>query len=110
MEEPDPVGDLAGELHLVRRQQHRHPLVLELTDHLEHVADRWVLNPRYAVIQEKVDGYRLVNGRLSLPLAFLGDGLEAFVAGENLAGERYEHRPGYPMPGRSWTLGLAVRL
>ncbi len=77
---------------------------------LEHVADRWVLNPRYAVIQEKVDGYRLVNGRLSLPLAFLGDGLEAFVAGENLAGERYEHRPGYPMPGRSWTLGLAVRL
>ena len=39
VEEADAVGDLAGEGHLVRRDQHRHPALGELADHLEHLAD-----------------------------------------------------------------------
>ena len=31
---------------------------------------------------------------------------ELFVAVENLTDSDYEFRPGYPMPGRTWMLGL----
>src|SRR5579862_3060474 len=37
VEEADAVGDLAGEAHLVRRDQHRHPAGGELANHLEHL-------------------------------------------------------------------------
>jgi outer membrane cobalamin receptor len=52
----------------------------------------------------------LVNGRVGLPLARLGLGVdgEIFLVGENLADEEYEYRIGYPMPGRAVNLGLEL--
>jgi outer membrane receptor protein involved in Fe transport len=52
----------------------------------------------------------LVNGRIGIPLAQLGLGGagEIFVAGQNLGDEEYEYRIGYPMPGRTWNLGLGI--
>jgi outer membrane receptor protein involved in Fe transport len=78
---------------------------------VEWVDDRYVLNPRFAPGQAKVDGYLLANGKLGLPLSWLGIGVdgEVFVAGHNLADEEYEYRIGYPMPGRTWNLGLDIR-
>ena len=40
VQEADLVGDLARERHLVRRDDHRHPLGLELAHDLEHLADQ----------------------------------------------------------------------
>ena len=40
MQETDRVGDLAGEAHLVGRDQHRHALRLKVADRLEHLADQ----------------------------------------------------------------------
>ncbi len=77
----------------------------------EHVGSRLVLNPRYATDQVAVDGSLLVNGRVAAPLdGLLGLSGELFVVGENLSDEAYQLRPGYPMPGRTWTVGLEVRL
>jgi iron complex outermembrane receptor protein len=77
----------------------------------EWVDDRYVLNPRFAPGQAPVDGYLLVNGRAGVPLRWLGLGVEGeiFVTGENLGDEDYEYRIGYPMPGRSWNLGVDLR-
>jgi len=75
---------------------------------VEYVDERFVLNPRFATEQEKVASYLLVNGRIGLTLKRIGLVGEAFVAGENLTDEEYENRPGYPMPGRMWTLGVEV--
>jgi outer membrane cobalamin receptor len=77
---------------------------------LQWVGERYVLNPRFAAAQAKVDGYLLVNGRVGLPLARLGLGVdgEIFLVGENLADEEYEYRIGYPMPGRAVNLGLEL--
>jgi outer membrane receptor protein involved in Fe transport len=77
---------------------------------LQWVGERYVLNPRFAAAQAKVDGYLLVNGRFGLPLARLGLGVdgEIFLVGENLADEEYEYRIGYPMPGRAVNLGLEL--
>ncbi len=81
-----------------------------VTADLQWVDEQYVLNPRFAPGQAKVGGYLLVNGRIGLPLAWLGLGVdgEIFVVGENLADEEYEYRIGYPMPGRMWSLGLDV--
>jgi hypothetical protein len=78
---------------------------------LQWVDDRYVLNPRFAPTQARVDGYFLVNGKLALPLRWIGlkvDG-DVFLAGENLNDEEYEYRIGYPMPGRTLNLGADVR-
>jgi outer membrane cobalamin receptor len=67
-----------------------------------------VLNPRFAPGQAAVDGYLLANAKLSMPWRRLGldaDG-SIFVVGENLLDEEYEHRLGYPMPGRMVQLGV----
>ena len=77
----------------------------------EWVDEQMVLNPRFAVSQAPVDSSLLVNGRVAVPLEPFGvpfDG-ELFVTGENLSDESYEYRIGYPMPGRTWSIGLDVR-
>jgi len=76
----------------------------------EWVGERYILNPRFAPGQAEVDGYLLVNGRAGIPLRWFGLGAdgEIFVTGENLADEEYQHRIGYPMPGRTVNLGLEV--
>jgi iron complex outermembrane receptor protein len=77
---------------------------------LQWVGGRYVLNPRFAATQAKVDGYLLVNGRFGVPLAWLGLGVdgEIFLVGENLADGEYEYRIGYPMPGRAVNVGLEL--
>ena len=77
---------------------------------VQWVDERSVLNPRFAPVQARVDGYLLVNGRLGVPLARLGLGVdgEVFLVGENLTDADYEYRVGYPMPGRTFNVGLDV--
>lgn len=72
---------------------------------------RYVDNPRYPSPDRTVDAYWLVNARVGVPLDLLlpGTGGELYLAGENLADEEYEYRPGYPMPGRTVLAGLDVR-
>ena len=47
-------------------------------------------------------GFFLLNGRAARKV---GAG-EVFLAAENLTDERYEYRPGYPMPGINAMAGL----
>jgi hypothetical protein len=42
------------------------------------------------------------NATVTLSFTLLGP------SGENLTDEDYAYRPGYPMPGRSWMLGLVL--
>ncbi len=69
----------------------------------EWVDRQFVLNPRYANSQVPIDPYFLLNGRIGYRAARR---VELFLAAENLTNERYEFRPGYPMAGRIWMVGL----
>ena len=77
---------------------------------LQWVDERYILNPRYASGDVKVDGYLLANAKVAMPWRALGLGLggSIFLVGENLTDEEYEYRVGYPMPGRMWHLGLDI--
>ena len=77
---------------------------------LQWVDDRYILNPRYASGNVRVDGYLLANAKLAMPWRALGLDLDGaiFVTGDNLGDEEYEYRVGYPMPGRMWQLGLEL--
>lgn len=73
----------------------------------EWVDEQLIVNPRFPGIPQAIDAYGLVNGRLGVPLRrLLGIDADLFVAVENLLDESYQLRPGYPMPGRGWTVGL----
>ena len=50
VQEAHMVGDVAGEAHLVRGDQHRHPASRELADHLEHLGDELRGQPGACVI------------------------------------------------------------
>jgi iron complex outermembrane receptor protein len=78
---------------------------------LQWLDDRHVLNPRFAAGSAAVDGYLLANAKLDLPWRLLGLELEGaiFIVGENLLDEDYEHRLGYPMPGRMVQAGVDIR-
>jgi outer membrane cobalamin receptor len=68
---------------------------------------RYVLNPRYAQAQAEVESFFLLNSRLGYQVTQSERRpVEIFLAGENLTNQRYEFRPGYPMPLRLWALGL----
>jgi outer membrane cobalamin receptor len=68
---------------------------------------RFVLNPRFTEVQDDVDSFFLLNSRVGYRLTVSERRpIEIFLAGENLANQRYEFRPGYPMPLRIWALGL----
>ena len=69
----------------------------------EWVDRQFVLNPRFAVRQQAVDAYFLLNGRCAYRI---GPRREVFVAVENVTDTDYEFRPGYPMPGRTWMVGV----
>jgi outer membrane cobalamin receptor len=83
---------------------------LRFTLDTEYIDDQYVLNPRFAASQVRMDGYSLVNLRTGY-LVRIGEYLgELFAAVENLTAETYEYRPGYVMPGRTVTVGLDVRI
>lgn len=80
---------------------------LSLNLDVEWVDERYVLNPRFTEEQEDVGAYYLVNARVGymVDLGSESSTLELFLVGENLTDHEYEHRPGYPMPGASVTVG-----
>ncbi|MCX7185361.1 MAG: TonB-dependent receptor plug domain-containing protein [Nitrosospira sp.] len=55
-----------------------------------------------------LDGFTLLNARISHPIKTLGKAGEIFIAAENLLGSDYGYRPGYPMPGRWGQIGLSA--
>jgi iron complex outermembrane receptor protein len=65
-----------------------------------------------ALNTERVPPYALLNGRLAY--GFTGGALvksgEVFFAVENLFDRAYRYRPGYPLPGTGFTLGLNAEL
>ena len=76
---------------------------------LQWVGAHDVLNPRFSTVQARVGSHFLANGRVGVPLGWLGPGGgELFLVGENLLDERYEYLIGYPMPGRTWQVGVDV--
>jgi iron complex outermembrane receptor protein len=72
------------------------------------VDEQEVLNPRFATSQKSVESYFLCNARLAYRTALGAVPVEVFAGGENLSDTAYEVRPGYPMPGRSFTAGLSL--
>jgi len=71
----------------------------------------WALNKSRAadaLNTEQVDGFTVVNARISYRLPFLGDQGEVFTNIENLFNTSYEYRPGYPMPGAWIQFGLSA--
>jgi iron complex outermembrane recepter protein len=54
----------------------------------------------------QVAGFTVVNARVGYKLPALGERGEVFLAAENLLDRQYEFRPGYPMAGRSFQVGL----
>ncbi len=55
-----------------------------------------------------LDGFTLLNARISHPVRMLGKAGEIFIAAENLLSSDYGYRPGYPMPGRWGQIGLSA--
>jgi outer membrane cobalamin receptor len=77
---------------------------------LQWVDDRYILNPRFTAGEVSVDGYFLANAKIEIPWKWLGVDLggSVFAFGENLTDEEYQHRLGYPMPGRAIQLGVDI--
>jgi iron complex outermembrane receptor protein len=75
---------------------------------LQWVDERYVLNPRFAAGEVKVDSYLLANAKLTVPWRLFGLDLDGgvIVVGDNLTDEEYEYRVGYPMPGRMAHVGI----
>lgn len=71
----------------------------------EWVDRQFVLNPRFAAEQAAIDPYFFLNSRAAYRL---GRDREIFLAVENIGNTNYEFRPGYPMPGRTWMIGLKL--
>ena len=51
-----------------------------------------------------------LNARAGYRLHMGPESTEVFVNLGNLLDEQYEYRAGYPMPGRTWSMGIDVRL
>ncbi|MFB3907747.1 MAG: TonB-dependent receptor [Candidatus Eisenbacteria bacterium] len=73
---------------------------------------QFILNPRFAAPADyesptaRVKRHFVLNGRLGYRLPINASQAELFLACENITGERYEYRPGYPMPRQVWMSGL----
>ncbi len=80
---------------------------LTLTVDGQWVDDRYVLNPRYAATQTRIDDYFLLHARIAYQIH---KHVQVFAGGENLTDEDYEFRPGYPMPGITGYIGTEVKL
>lgn len=77
----------------------------------EHSGKRYVYNPRFPGTATRMSSYTLVNLRLGYVFTVSGRVAgEPFIAVENLSDKSYSYRPGYPMPGRTFMVGLDVRM
>lgn len=61
-----------------------------------------------AVNTEEVDGFTVVNCKVSYDIPCTGMDLTVYVAGENLTDADYEYQSGYPMPGISLMTGVVM--
>ena len=75
----------------------------------EYVDEQYVQGTRKGGPVALVESYLLASARVAYVVA-LGPAVgEFFINLENALDEEYEHRVGYPMPGRVWTLGLDLQ-
>lgn len=72
----------------------------------QKVAAQYTFNPRFEGNKTQIEGYQLLNARISYRLESDMHAWEWYLHGENLANQPYEYRPGYPMPGVNLTTGL----
>jgi len=76
----------------------------------QFVDRQFVQGTRSPQATTEIDEYMLFNLRLGYIVKY-GDNLgEIFLGIENITDENYEYRPGYPMPGRTFTAGLNVKI
>jgi len=76
----------------------------------EHVASQYVQGTRSDQTVARVDAYSLLNLRLGYLRGWGAGQGELYLSLENALDEEYEHRVGYPMPGRTITAGIDLRL
>ena len=56
LQEADGIGYLPGETHLVRGDQHRHALVSQFSDEVEHLRDQFRVERGSDLVQEQQPG------------------------------------------------------
>ena len=76
----------------------------------EYIDEQYVQGTRTPDDIKKIDDYTLVNLRAGYLFGFGENMGELFVSIENILDEEYEYRPGYPMPGRTFTGGFDLRM
>lgn len=76
----------------------------------EYVDEQYVQGTRTPQDIKKIDDYTLVNLRAGYLFGFGESMGELYVGVENILDETYEYRPGYPMPGRTFTGGFDLRM
>jgi outer membrane receptor protein involved in Fe transport len=81
----------------------------EISLGMQHVSRQQVINPRWGELPVSVAGFTLVDASLSYLLSRHAGHSRIFAHVENLTNTNYEYRPGYPMPGISFALGLDWR-
>jgi len=83
---------------------------VRLNCYAQFVDRQYVQGTRSPQVTAEIDEYMLFNLRLGY-IAQYGDNLgEIFLGIENITDENYEYRPGYPMPGRTFTSGLNLKI
>ena len=80
-----------------------------LSGDLQHLDQQRVINTRFDTPRGTIDAYTLVNLRISHILTTGSATTEIYLRADNVFGESYEHRPGYPMPGASLTAGIRTQ-
>jgi iron complex outermembrane receptor protein len=93
------VNGKVGPVRLVVDAQHQSDFLA-----LNRSRDTATSSPNTTIL----DGFTLLNARISHPIKTLGKAGEIFIAAENLLGSDYGYRPGYPMPGRWGQIGLSA--
>ena len=97
--EDDPIGDVLGELHLVRDDQHGHAVGGEVADHVQHLADQLGIERRRRLVEQhqpRLHGQR-AGDRDALLLA----------AGQHRADSRRACARGRPCPAMSSAIASA---
>jgi outer membrane cobalamin receptor len=75
---------------------------------MNYIDEYLALNPRLRAPPASIDESLVFHARAGWTLTGPDDAASAeiFVLAENFTDEAYEYRPGYPMPGATWSIGL----
>lgn len=82
---------------------------LTLGGDLQLVDEQRIIDTRFDNPRGSIAAYSLFNLRLSREFTAGSARVELYLRADNLLDESYEHRPGYPMPGRSLSGGFRTR-